>query len=252
MVSLVEALVLSVIQGITEWFPVSSSGHLALMHSVFGFQSLSYDVFLHLASILAVVVIFWKDIIGILYFKGGKSFKYLMLIIVALIPAGIAGLFLEPVFEGVASNFVYLGLFFIFSGVVIYSTKFVDGSRKRVGFVDSLFIGLFQAFAVLPGVSRSGMTISSGLFRGLSKRAAITFSFLLSIPLILGAGLFEAGDLVFAEIDLFILIVSFVVTFLVSLVTIRLLLRVIQSEKFWWFGVYDVVLGVVVLGIGIF
>ncbi len=244
MVTLIEALILSVIQGITEWFPVSSSGHLALMQSVFGFQDLVFDVFLHFASILAVVVIFWRDIVGLL--RRG-NWNYIGLIIVAVIPTFLFGLLLRDYIIKSFHSLFFIGLFFVFSGIVIYSTRFSKERKSKVRSVDALFVGLMQVFALFPGISRSGMTISGGLFAGLKKEEAIRFSFLLAIPVILGASLAEAGQIFTSSIDYWILLLSFVVTFLVSLVTIKLLFLAIKSEKFWWFGVYDIVLGLIVL-----
>src|SRR3989344_2049403 len=120
MVSLIQAIILSIIQGITEWFPVSSSGHLVLMQHFFGFQNLAFDVFLHFASILAVLIIFWKDIIEILK---QKNWKYIGLIILAIIPAFLFGVLLRDYIVASFNSFLFLGLFFIFSGIVIFSTK---------------------------------------------------------------------------------------------------------------------------------
>ena len=244
MVSLIQAIILSIIQGITEWIPVSSSGHLALMHLLFGFQDLSYDVFLHFAGIFAVILIFWNDILNI--FKS-QNLNYLLLMIIAIIPAGIIGLVFMKEIENLFSSSFYLGLFFIFSGVIVYLTKFSIPRKDKIIFFDSLLIGIFQALAVLPGVSRSGMTISAGLFTGLTKKQSIKFSFLMAIPIILGASLVKADELILSEISYFLLILSFIITFLVSLVTMKLLIRIMNSDKFYLFGVYDIVLGVVVL-----
>lgn len=245
MVSLIQAIILSIIQGITEWIPVSSSGHLALMHLLFGFQNLSYDVFLHFASIFAVILIFWNDILNI--FKS-QNLKYLLLIIIAIIPAGIIGLvFMEEIERLFLSSF-YLGLFFIFSGIIVYLTKFSIERKEKISLLDSLLIGIFQALAVFPGISRSGMTISSGLFIGLTKKQSIKFSFLMAIPIIFGASLVKAQNLILSEINYFVLGVSFIITFLVSLVTIKLLIRIMNSNKFYLFGIYNFVLGVLVLG----
>lgn len=245
MVSLIQAIILSIIQGITEWIPVSSSGHLALMHLLFGFQNLSYDVFLHFASIFAVILVFWNDILNI--FKN-HNLKYLLLLIIAIIPAGIIGLVFMKEIENLFSSSFYLGLFFIFSGIIVYLTKFSIPRKEKINFLDSLLIGIFQALAVLPGVSRSGMTISGGLFMGLTKNQAVKFSFLMAIPIILGASLVKANELILSDINYFVLAVSFIVTFLVSLVTIKLLIRIIDSNRFYLFGIYDFVLGVLVLG----
>jgi undecaprenyl-diphosphatase len=246
MVSLIEAVILSIIQGITEWFPVSSSGHLALMQQFFGFQNLSYDVFLHFAGIFAVLFVFKREVLKLLSFNK-VSLKYIGLLILALIPAGFAGLLLSDWIENLFSNMTYLGIFFIISGLVVYSSKFSIERKSDISNKDAWFIGLLQALAILPGISRSGMTISAGLFKGISKRAAIRFSFLMSIPLILGASVLKTKDLIVSNIDISILIISFIITFLVSLITIKLLIKIIKSDKFYLFGIYNILLGIVVL-----
>ena len=246
MVSLIEAVILSIIQGITEWFPVSSSGHLALMQQFFGFQNLSYDVFLHFAGIFAVLFVFKREVLKLLSFNK-VSLKYIGLLILALIPAGFAGLLLSDWIENLFSNMTYLGIFFIISGLVVYSSKFSIERKSDISNKDAWFIGLLQALAILPGISRSGMTISAGLFKGISKRAAIRFSFLMSIPLILGASVLKTKDLIVSNIDISILFISFIITFLVSLITIKLLIRIIKSDKFYLFGIYNILLGIVVL-----
>jgi len=247
MVTLFEAVVLSIIQGITEWFPVSSSGHLALIQQFFGFQNLPYDVFLHFAGIFAVLFVFKRDVLKLMSFNK-ESLRYVGLLVIALIPAGIVGFFLADWIESLFSNMQFLGIFFIASGIVVYSTKFSNEKKSEINSKDAWYVGLLQALAVLPGISRSGMTISAGLHRGISKRAAIRFSFLMSIPLILGASVLKVKDLVVSNIELDILVVSFIVTFLVSLVTIKLLIKIIQSDRFYLFGIYNIVLGIVVLG----
>jgi len=246
MVSLIEAVILSIIQGITEWFPVSSSGHLALMQQFFGFQNLSYDVFLHFAGIFAVLFVFKREVLKLLSFNK-VSLKYIGLLILALIPAGLAGFLLSDWIENLFSNMTYLGIFFIISGLVVYSSKFSIERKSDISNKDAWFIGLLQALAILPGISRSGMTISAGLFKGISKRAAIRFSFLMSIPLILGASVLKTKDLIVSNIDISILIISFIITFLVSLITIKLLIKIIKSDKFYLFGIYNILLGIVVL-----
>jgi len=246
MVSLIEAIILSIIQGITEWFPVSSSGHLALMQQFFGFQNLPYDVFLHFAGIFAVLFVFKREILKLLSFNR-VSLKYISLLVIALIPAGFIGFLLSDWIENLFSNMTYLGIFFIFSGVVVYSTKFSIERKSDINNKDAWFIGLLQALAILPGISRSGITISAGLFKGVSKRAAIRFSFLMSIPLILGASALKAKDLMISNINLSILVISFIITFFVSLITIKLLIRIIKSDKFYLFGIYNIILGIIVL-----
>ena len=140
-----------------------------------------------------------------------------------------------------------MGIFFIISGMLVYSTKFSKTREKEINFVDSLFIGIFQAIAILPGISRSGATISSGIFRGLKREEAVKFSFLLAIPVILGASLLELKDLAFSDISYQMLILSFTITLIVSIFTIKLLLKIVKSDKFYLFGIYNFVIGVLVL-----
>jgi undecaprenyl-diphosphatase len=247
MVSVIQAVILSLIQGISEWLPISSSGHLALVQNIFHIENLSFDVFLHLASILAVIVIFWKDIIKLFYPWESTKLKYLLLLIIGIIPAGIVGYLFRVQIEAAFTNYLYLGIFFVISGVLVYSTKFSVEKKERLGFFDSIFIGIFQAIAILPGISRSGATISSGLFRGLKKQEAIRFSFLMAIPVVLGAAVLEAKDLVLANINYSILIMSFIITFVVSLIGIKILLNIVKKEKFYLFGVYNFLLGILIL-----
>lgn len=247
MVSLIETLILSVIQGICEWFPISSSGHLAIFHNIFGFQSLSFDVFLHFASIFAVLFAFRKDILAIFYPLNKKNIKYLGLLLIGIIPAGIIGVLFRDFIEGFFSSLFYLGIFFIISGVLVYSTKFFKLKKENINWMDSLFIGIFQAIAILPGISRSGATISGGLIRGVDKEQALKFSFLMAIPLIFGASILELNNLIISDISYWLLLISFLITFFVSLFTINVLLKIVKSDKFYLFGVYNFILGIFVL-----
>ena len=247
MVSLIEAVILSIVQGITEWFPVSSSGHLALIHNYLGFQQIEYDIFLHFASILAVIILFRKDIIKKLNIKDRDNFNYFVFLLVGIIPAGIVGFFFRDFIIFFFSNMFYLGIFFILSGIIIYLTKFSYESKEKLSFFDSLFIGLMQVLALFPGISRSGTTISAGLFRGLKKEEAIRFSFYMAIPLIIGANIISFNGLNYSEINYLILITSFIITLLVSILTIKILLKIADKNKFYLFGIYNIILGILVL-----
>lgn len=247
MISLFQAIIYSIVQGITEWLPIDSSAHIAILQNIFGFQSLSFIVFLQLASILAVVVIFWKDIVRLFNFKNKESLRYWGLIILALIPVVIVGYFFEKQISAFFSSFFYIGIFFIISGIIVYSTKFMKPDKDKLNWLDSIFIGLFQALAVLPGITRSGSTISAGMFRGIKKEDAVKFSFLLGVPAILGASVLEAKNLVLQNLSYSILIVTFLITFVVSMLAIKALLRIVRSDKFYRFGIYDFILGIIVL-----
>ncbi len=193
------AILLGAVQGLTEFLPVSSSGHLVIFQHILGVQEspLTFDVMLHMGTLLAVFVAFWDDIIDILK----KPFTRLTyLIVVGCIPAAIAGYLVAPVIEKAFESLLVVGLGLIFTGFALrFSEKW---SREKIAlkdipntsYKDALFIGLLQAVAIVPGISRSGSTIAAGLFAGMERELAARFSFLLSIPVILGAGIFELSD----------------------------------------------------------
>lgn len=193
------AILLGLVQGLTEFLPVSSSGHLVIFQHILGVQEspLTFDVMLHMGTLLAVFVAFWDDIIDILK----KPFTRLTyLIVVGCIPAAIAGYLVAPVIEKAFESLLVVGLGLIFTGFALrFSEKW---SQEMIGlkdipntsYKDALFIGLLQALAIVPGISRSGCTIAAGLFAGMERELAARFSFLLSIPVILGAGIFELSD----------------------------------------------------------
>lgn len=252
MISILQALILSIVQGITEWFPVSSSGHLAIFHNFFGFQNLPFDVFLHLACLVAVVVVFWKEIIFLFHLKEKDSRRMLLGLGIATIPAIIVGFLLKDFIEGFFSSMFYLGIFFMISGVIVYCTKFTREKKEKMNYFDSLFIGIFQALAIFPGISRSGSAISSGLFRGINREKAVKFAFLLSIPVILGASFIELPSVHLTEISYGILALSFIITFAVSLFAIRLLKFLVYREKFYLFGIYNFIIGLILILTSIF
>jgi undecaprenyl-diphosphatase len=187
---------LGIVQGLTEFLPVSSSGHLVIFQHILGVQEapLTFDVMLHMGTLLAVFVAFWDDIIAILK----RPFTRLTyLIVVGCIPAAIAGYLVAPVIEKAFESLLVVGLGLIFTGFALRLSE--KWSREMIGlkdipntsYKDALIIGLLQALAIVPGISRSGSTIAAGLFVGMERELAARFSFLLSIPVILGAGVFE-------------------------------------------------------------
>lgn len=247
MISIFEAFILSIIQGITEWFPISSSGHLAILHNIFGFQNLPFDVFLHVACLFAVIVVFRKEIISLFNLKDKDSRRMLLGLAIATVPAVIVGFFLKDFIEKFFSSMLLLGIFFMISGLIVFSTRFTKEKKQKMNYLDSLFIGIFQALAIFPGISRSGSTISAGLLRGINREKAIKFAFLLSIPVIFGAAFIELPSVHFAEISYGILTFSFIITFIVSLFAIKLLKLLVYKEKFYLFGIYNFVLGFILL-----
>lgn len=234
-------ILLAVVQAATEFLPVSSSGHLALISNLISQPNLFFFTALHLASLIAVLIFLKKEIRQLLSFdtKYAKVWGYL---IVATIPAALFGYFFKSVIEASMSSFLFLGFAFIFTGFILFMTRFVK-RFSDLNLKNCFLIGLFQVLALFPGVSRSGLTISSAMFLGIEREKAVRFSFLLFIPLVLGAMLVEMGEFYFS----WSLAVSFILCLFLSLVFLNLLLAVIKRNKFWMFGIYCFVIGVVSL-----
>ncbi|MBM3200495.1 undecaprenyl-diphosphate phosphatase [Candidatus Woesearchaeota archaeon] len=252
MVELIHALILGLIQGLTEWLPVSSSGHLAMAQLFFGLKlPVAFDVMLHLSTVLVVVLFFRRDIIKMLRSVARLDFssehgRLAVCVIIGSIPTAVIGFFFHDLFKSFFYSFSSLALAFIFTGVILFVSNKNLG-KKALGFRDSFIIGIAQGVAIIPGVSRSGMTISVGMMKGLDRKSVARFSFLLSIPAVLGAAVFESGDLAFSGISLSSLIVAMIVSFFVGWFSLKLLLRVIMVKKFHMFAYYCLALGLSLL-----
>lgn len=234
----IQSIILSFVQGITEFLPISSDGHLNLFQYFFKLTpSLTFDVFLHAATFLSVIFFFRNQI---KYFLSNLKF-----IIVGSIPAVFAGFFLKDQFESLFSSPKLLPFFFLITGVLVLSTKFIKKQDKKITYLSAFIIGIFQALAILPGVSRSGLTIFSGLLLGLSSLEAFNFSFSLFIPASFGAILLSTKDIINQSIITTQNLIAFVITFFVGLVALFFLKKVITGQKFWIFGIYTIILSLV-------
>ncbi len=250
---LVISIILAIVQGLTEWLPVSSSGHLVIFHELLDYHpGLYFDVALHFGTLMAVFVYFGKDIVDIIeaMLKGkwkSENGKLGLLLIVATIPAGIIGYVFNKLFEAAFNSLMVAALGFAVTGMIllIASIEFRKNDKKQPSYRDAVMIGFAQVLAILPGVSRSGSTISAGLLRGLDEKSALRFSFLMSIPVIFGAGLIEIGnktlpsDLIWATL----------IAFIVGLATIWFLFRVVSNSKknLRWFAAYVLLLSLSLL-----
>ncbi|HXK65010.1 MAG TPA: undecaprenyl-diphosphate phosphatase [Spirochaetota bacterium] len=268
--SIVIFCILGIIQGVTEFLPVSSSGHLALLeaipqvHTIFGAMDtgakLFFNVALHLASLAAIIIFYYNDIIKLV--TGtiaeitkkhyGTHCQFACNIIVASIPAAMVGLFLNDVVEtSISSPALVAGLLIINGIMLIVSNKIPKKSRKceEMGILQALLIGLFQAVAILPGISRSGSTIVGGLLIGLKPEEAGKFSFLMAIPVIAGAGLLELRKL--GTINAFEfgipVVIAMAITFIAALASLKLLVAMLKSLHLHYFGYYTIIAGVVAL-----
>jgi undecaprenyl-diphosphatase len=253
---------LGIIQGLTEFLPVSSSGHLALLESIFRFnqsQRLSYTAFLHLGTVLALLFYFRKRIFEILadlfiskdLLHKKESLSLIFKIIIGTIPAVIVGYFLKDKIDTAFIEPIYSAVFLIITGIILFTTKFSRETKNKVSYSDAILIGCAQAVALLPGISRSGATISIALLLGLSRADGFEFSFLLSIPAVLGANLLMLKDLP-PNLSISFLILAIVIPFAVGLVALKLLRNIILKKQFHNFAYYCWVIGILATVIIIF
>lgn len=242
-------------QGATEFLPVSSSGHLVVLQQVLGWSSaneiiVAFDIALHIGTLISVVVIFWKDIVDML---SGRNWKLMGYLILATIPAVIIGFTFKDWIEGLFSSVFTVGIAWIVTGIVLIITRFVKiSNRSDVGWFRSVIIGCAQAVAIIPGISRSGSTIATGLFLKLDRVAAARFAFLMSIPAIAGGAVLDAKDIVGFPKDLVVpLLTGVLCAALVGYLCIKWLIGIISKGHFWWFGVYCLLAGALALGISL-
>lgn len=253
----VQAVILGLFQGLGEFLPISSSAHLVLAPWLFGWTDpgLTFDIALHIGTLVAVVVYFWKDWLRLVN-KGlsdarstdGSLFWYL---VAATIPGAIAGFLLEKKAETIFRSPLLIAIMLIIAGIILYwadrkSTK--DIEMSKITFKTSLMIGLSQALAIIPGVSRSGITMTMGLLLGLTREGAARFTFLLSTPIIFGAALVKLPYIV-ANPSLITtdFMVGMVVSFLTGIASIGFLLRYVQTKSFLPFAWYRFILGTLVI-----
>lgn len=273
---IISIIIQGIIQGLTEFLPVSSSGHLSVAQHFMnvGEESLLISIVLHLGTLVAVFIAFGKTILGIIkeFFlsirdivKGEFSWKnmnderrMMVMIIIAtliLVPVYLFKDFFTSV-EG-DGDIIFEGCAFIFTAILlILSDACVKGYKtgKDISVKDAITVGLFQCVALFPGVSRSGSTTTAGLLCGLTRETAVTFSFILGIPAILGGSLLEIKEVVEtgAEIDIVPLAVGFAVAAVVGFLSIKLVKLVIKNDKFKIFGIYTIILGILCIGTGIY
>jgi undecaprenyl-diphosphatase len=251
---IIQSIVLGIVQGLTEFLPISSSGHLALIPWLFRWQDLglTFDMALHLGTLFALIIYFWSDWLDI--FKKWRE-PLLWLILIACIPAGFFGFKFEQYFETVFRDPRIIALFMIaFAGVLWLAD--VYGRKKRelgsLNLLDAIVIGLLQVLALMPGVSRSGITMVGGLFMGFSRRSAARFSFLISTPVIAGASLFKMRHIIVhglpgTEAQAFI--IGVLASAIVGALTIRFLMQYLEKHSFRVFVWYRLVVGTAVIAI---
>ena len=242
--NLFQASILGILQGLTEFLPVSSSGHLVIVQSLipgFSQPGIFFDVVLHAGTTLSVLIYFRKNVIQL--FK-----KYFVQIIIGTIPAVFLGLIFQEVIEQIFSNITIVALALIVTSLMNYLINGSKTKKTKVANSDSLFIGLAQAFAMIPGISRSGSTIFAATQRKINRKQAAEFSFLLSVPAVLGANVLQLFKYRFSDnVSMSFYSFGFLAAFLSGLIAINLVFSLLKKKKFNLFALYCFVLGVLVL-----
>ncbi|MGM0471912.1 MAG: undecaprenyl-diphosphatase UppP [Bacillota bacterium] len=253
--SIIESIILGVVQGITEFLPISSSGHLVIFKQLLGFTEphLIYDIFLHFGTLLAVTIFYWSDIKDLLSFDAQYNQERL-LIIIATIPTALIGVGLKDTFEGLFGSLIAVGIALLFTGVLLWLVENleIDFAKeiKQLTLMQAVIIGVAQGAAITPGISRSGMTIVAGLLIGLRRKAAARFSFLIFIPAVLGATLLETVDVIQAgaiTVNYLALLVGTLTAAVVGYLAIKFLLKVLEKDQFNYFAYYVWGLGGLIL-----
>jgi undecaprenyl-diphosphatase len=250
-----EAIILGLIQGLTEFLPVSSSGHLELMKAIFGDssipeESLVFTIVLHFATALSTIIVFRKEVIeilkGLLQFKWNDEMIFSLKIILSMIPAAIIGLFFEEQLEFFfGGKILFVGLMLLVTAVLLLFADKAKNTIKNVSFSNALLIGISQAIAILPGISRSGATISTSVLLGVDRTKSARFSFLMVVPLILGKVAHDiiGGQLSFENSQINVLGIGFLFAFISGLFACKWMISIVQKSKLTYFALYCIVIG---------
>jgi undecaprenyl-diphosphatase len=246
-----EAIILGIVQGLTEFLPISSTAHLILFPWFLNWRgeinTLTFDVALHAGTLLALILFFWRDWLELIF----KKQRLFGLIILASIPAGAAGFLLNDIVENNLREPLVISIMLIAVGILMLVAERTNKHKglEKTGLKDSLIIGLAQALAIIPGVSRSGITISAGLFRGFEREAAARFSFLLSTPLIAGATALHLKEALISQTnhDFRLFFAGIITSFITGFIAIKFLLKFLKKNPLNLFVYYRFVLSAVII-----
>ena len=270
MLDILSAIILGAVQGISEFLPISSSGHLVLVPALLGIETgLAFDTILHIGTLVAIFTFFWKDIINLIkgfilsiidLTEGVDIFKrelhrvpekrFAWLIIVGTIPTGIMGILLKDAIETIFRGTLFVGIFLLVTAAVLYySERHSSGqiTQKDMAFKQALIVGICQGLAVFPGISRSGSTIASGLCLGLNREYAARYSFLLSIPAVIGAGLIQIKDIATLDASVSVLLAGFISSVIFGYLSIKLLMKMIKGWSLDIFAYYCTIIGIITI-----
>ena len=259
--SWLEALILGIIQGLTEYLPVSSSGHLAIGSALFGIEgeeNLAFTITVHVATVFSTLVILWKEIDwifrGLFKFQMNAETRYVINILVSMIPIGIVGLFFKDTVEEIfGSGLLIVGCMLLLTATLLTFSYYAKPRQKEnISIKDAFIIGLAQACAVMPGLSRSGTTIATGLLLGNNKEKLAQFSFLMVIPPILGEALLDIlkalnGEEVAGDIPTISLVVGFLAAFVSGCLACKWMINIVKKGKLIYFAIYCAIAGLVTI-----
>lgn len=258
---IIESIILGAVQGLTEFLPVSSSGHLQLAKEILGVdleEDLAFDVTLHAATVLSTIVILWSEVAWLLrgiFCRGMNDEKrYFLKLVISMIPIGIVGLLLKDEINALlASNYilVVVGAMLLLTSLLLTFAYYAHPRQKSsISYRDSFIIGLSQAVASMPGLSRSGTTIATGLILGNEKSAVATFSFLMVLAPIMGETLLEVmdGGLSLVGVSTAALVAGFISAFVVGCLACRFMIDIVKRGKLIWFAIYCAIVGIVAIG----
>lgn len=256
-----EALVLGLLQGLTEYLPVSSSGHLAIGSALFGIEgeeNLAFTIVVHVATVFSTLVVLWKEIDwifkGLFKFRMNDETRYVINIVISMIPIGIVGVFFKDQVEAIfGSGLLIVGCCLLLTAALLtFSYYYKPRQKAEISKKDAFIIGLAQACAVLPGLSRSGSTIATGLLLGDDKAKLAQFSFLMVIPPILGEALLDGmklmkGEAIAGDIPTLSLVIGFVAAFVSGCLACKWMINIVKKGKLVYFGIYCAIVGAVTL-----
>jgi undecaprenyl-diphosphatase len=256
-----EAIILGILQGLTEFLPISSSGHLELGKHLFGINpeaSFYFTVAVHGATVCSTLVVFWKEIAaltsGVLKFRLNEETKYLIKIIISMIPVGLVGILLKDKVEAFFNgNIVFVGAMLLLTALILLLSQLLRRTERPLSYPDAFIIGLAQAFAVLPGLSRSGSTIATGLLLGNGKDEIARFSFLMVIIPVLGANLLEVMSFESSAADgggYGILLAGFISAFIAGYFACKWMIGLVRKSKLVWFAGYCTLVGILAILLG--
>ena len=256
---IINAIILGIIQGLTEFLPVSSSGHLEIAKAILGEkkigeESMLMTVVLHFATSLSTLIIFRKDLAiifrGLFQFKNNESFQFSLKIVLSMIPAALVGLFLNDEIEALFGGALTLvGGMLLVTGLLLFLADKAKASSKQVGIKGAILIGVSQAIAILPGISRSGATISTAVILGIDKERAARFSFLMVVPLIFGKMVKDitSGGIQYESATFLPLLIGFIFAFITGLIACKWMIKLVKDSQLKYFAYYCFVIGCIVI-----